>query len=162
MNTSQERRWSAVSKLQKSRNSMVEGSFAYDCAERAIDLLLNPRRRIDDYAVRRAWQNARYLEIREKHASDAPRFVADVYEDDYKLPIQSDTEENLAAEEFTARLRERVAKKHTQAPRCLDGLLRGYTQDETAQELNMSSSQVWRLKGIIRSSYSELLAEGGM
>src|SRR5258706_3841811 len=74
--TSQESvlRFSAVSPLQTIRDRYVPGSYAFDVAAHAIDLVLSPRREVDDCLLRNALRDSR--KILSRRRKSAPIIVS--------------------------------------------------------------------------------------
>lgn len=60
-------RFDAIQSLQLLRSRQAPGSFRYEVVERAIDLALQPHRRIDRYLVRTVLQDAKRIICRQRN-----------------------------------------------------------------------------------------------
>src|SRR5688572_481520 len=67
-------RFHAIRTLQKIRDRYEPGSYAFDVADRAIDLALSPRRAADNYLIKNTLRDARRILSRQRKS--APIFVS--------------------------------------------------------------------------------------
>jgi hypothetical protein len=156
-------RWCAVHKLQTIRDRYSSGSFEFDVADHAIDLVLSPDRPDNEFLVHNAMRDARSVLIRQKRRV-ADRGMHPLYGDDEEISPQVQKDQTYARsqppsveavlgwrQEFE-QLRARVANDNGYAGRVLDRWLVGDEVNETAQLLKISAHYVKKLRKRIRET----------
>lgn len=159
-------RWCAVLRLQALLKKHPVGSRKYEIADRAIGLLLNDRRKINEFAARNAWRHAKFVEAR--RARDAREFES--YDDTSPshgpndrpgatiVAQIADAEATAIASDLAAKLTETAKKLHPLGQACLRGMVEGLSQTELALRLQVSASQASIQRARVRGAMTHLLA----
>ncbi|UYG05541.1 hypothetical protein OCT51_09330 [Halomonas sp. LR3S48] len=152
-------RCNAVLALQNLRARRAPGSFDFEIADYAIDLVLSDQRPETDFLVVNALKDARSVLIRKMRRHRA-RGMLPIEE-----TVNTATSQELAQAMIAAQrpLADNVASYHSYQqlrarlgdqgylPECLDGWRDGEGLLETAQRLGISREYVKKLRGRIRS-----------
>jgi len=165
-------RWRAVHKLQTIRNRYASGSFEFEVADHAIDLVLSPDRPDNKFLVHNAMRDARSVLIRQKRRI-ADRGMYHLYGDDEEISPQIQQDETYLAsqppsveaalgwrQEFE-QLRARVSNDNRHAGRVIERWLAGDEICETGKVLKISSHYVKKLRKKIRETADQAVLEHG-
>jgi hypothetical protein len=160
-------RFDAIQSLQLLRSRQAPGSFHYEVVERAIDLVLQPHRRIDRYLVRNVLRDAKRIIRRQRNywnyglaSLDAPtcnpRDDSAEWSDVRALSTSPDPEAIASTRNLVFHIRDRCRHRRAESS-CLDGMLSGETPKETAQRLGFSEIYIKKLRARVRASAAELM-----
>jgi hypothetical protein len=153
-------RCSAVLTLQKIRSRRVPGSFEFEAADHAIDLVLSDQRPESNFLVINALKDARSVLIRQKRRlhtrvmltlDETPDTVAGQELVQSMIGAQHPLAEDAAWYDSYRVLRTSLGEDGY-LPRCLDAWRDGEELAETATRLGISRDYVKKLRGRIRAT----------
>lgn len=160
--------WCAVQTLQAIRDRHQPGTFEFEVADHAINLVISGTRPPGPFLLRNAYRDARSVMIRRKRRD---REFLPLDEDtcgEYRHEVHSlwysahtCPERRVIYLDAYERLKLHVSNSNKLAAPCLDCWHAGDTLDETASRLAISREYVKKLRGSIRKAAKSRLPELG-
>jgi hypothetical protein len=162
-------RFRAIQKLQTIRGQYPPGTYYFEVADRAIDLVLGPKRRIDSFLVSNALRDAgrimrrRWANEPEFVSMDAPLVSDDCSEDELTLhdrlaSVWFTPEQATAALDFENVLMCRLGES-TPAGLVFECVARRFSGEEMAHFAGISVAYAKKLRIIVRREAKALFAD---
>lgn len=158
-------RWSAVLELQGIRSRLCPGSFEFDIADHAIDLVLNDNRPDGPFLVRNALKDSRSVTIR-RVRRERERFALPQTEGEFSpaetLPDDHPSPETQAVwKDGYLKLSTALEGSNARAALCLRAWLKGDEMAETASQLGISREYVKKIRTGIRAVAGQVFLDAG-
>ncbi|MFD2969962.1 hypothetical protein [Sphingobacterium bambusae] len=155
-----EKRFSAILAFQKKQMKYPQNSKDFDIYDKAIDLSLNSKRKVDAYFEWNLVRDARRIVDRQKR--NTPKFVELYYDSDpyyhEEFFITTDTTDSIIlTADLLLRIKDKCRCIHSRADEVLDGLISGQNCRELAGVLKVSESLIKKIRIKIRKEVDKIV-----
>ncbi len=147
-------RFTAIITLQKKQKQYESSSYWFNIYEKATDLALNPKRKVDEFFMRNLIRDAKRILSRQKKNSIFKEIST---EDSETIPFENLLVEKISPEHqliysnYIEQIKETCPAIHEHAVTVFEGMIEGKSSVIIAEEIGVSESLVKKIRLKVRS-----------
>jgi hypothetical protein len=151
-------RFTAIITLQKKQKQYESSSYWFNIYEKATDLALNPKRKVDEFFMRNLIRDAKRILSRQKKNSifkeisteDSDSDTGTIVFEDF-LVNEISPEHQLIYSNYIEQIKETCPAIHEYAVTVFEGMMEGKSSVVIAKEIGVSESLVKKIRLKVRS-----------